>query len=97
MEKLYFVIKLIPPRPTFVQDMSQEEHAIMMQHIAYWEPHIKSGTMVVTGPVFDPKGGYGLGIVRIDSEDQLKQLIAEDPAVGLNSCEYYPMMATTIY
>jgi hypothetical protein len=34
--KKYFVLKLTPPRPTFAEDMTEEERTIMMQHAAYW-------------------------------------------------------------
>ncbi len=35
-EKKYFVLKILPTRPTFMQDMTEEERNIMLQHIAYW-------------------------------------------------------------
>ncbi len=35
---------------------------------------------IVFGPVFDPKEIYGLGIVAIDDKEQLKEIIASDPA-----------------
>jgi len=37
MEKRYFFLKLVPRRPTFAQDMTAAERAIMMQHVAYWK------------------------------------------------------------
>ena len=47
------------------------------------------------GPVMDPKEVYGLGIVAVDSEEQLKNLIENDPASKINKYEYYPMIAVT--
>jgi hypothetical protein len=38
-------------------------------------------------------GVYGLGIVSAESEDQVKYLIANDPASKINRYEYHPMMA----
>ncbi len=32
MAKKYYALKLIPPRPTFAQDMTPEERNIMQQH-----------------------------------------------------------------
>jgi len=43
----------------------------------------------------DPKGGYGIAIVAVESKERLDQLIADDPANGLNSYEVYPMRAVT--
>jgi len=76
-------------------DMTADEKIIMQKHVAYWDPFVNDGTVIVLGPVIDPKGGYGIAVIRVDSEDQLNQLIANDPANGLNSYEIYPMQAKT--
>jgi uncharacterized protein YciI len=71
--------------------MTDDERAVMHKHIAYWAPYVQDGTVLALGPVADPKGSYGIAIIRVDSDDQLRQLIANDPANGLNSYEFYPM------
>jgi uncharacterized protein len=91
----FYFLKLNPPRPTFMLDMTDEERIIMQKHIAYWAPYVNDGTVLVLGPVMDPKGGYGIGVVGVDSEEQLNQLIMNDPANGLNSYEFYPMRVAT--
>jgi len=93
MSKTHYMLKLVPNRPTFAQDMSDAERAIMMDHIAYWKKYLDDGTMIVFGPVFDPAGTYGLGIIAVDSEEQAKQLMAGDPASSINTYVYYPMRA----
>jgi|SRR5579859_2437896 len=93
--KKNFFLKLNPPRVSFMRDMSEEEKKIMQNHVAYWAPYVNDGTVIVLGPVMDPKGGYGIAVVRVDSDEHLQQLIKEDPANGLNSYEYYPMRAVT--
>ncbi|HEX9548896.1 MAG TPA: hypothetical protein VF942_16265 [Acidimicrobiales bacterium] len=35
-EKSHFVYRLVPPRPTFAADMTDDEKAIMAEHAAYW-------------------------------------------------------------
>ena len=94
-EKKHYVLKTIPPRPTFQQDMTEEERNIMKQHFAYWTDKADKGIAIVFGPVFDPKGGYGLGIMEVENEDQILSLIKDDPAVksGLLKTEFYPMRA----
>ena len=92
-EKKQYFLKLNPPRATFMADMSAEERSIMQQHVAYWVPFVNDGTVIVLGPVFDPKGGYGIAVVAVDSEEQLNRIIAADPANGMNSYEVYPMRA----
>jgi uncharacterized protein len=91
--KKYFVLKLNPRRPDFAQTMTDEERGIMQQHVNYWKEYMEQGIMLVFGPVLDPKGIYGLGIISVDSEDQVPELINNDPASSINSYEYYEMMA----
>jgi uncharacterized protein YciI len=91
--KKYFYLKLIANRPTFAQDMTPEERNIMMQHVAYWRDLMDRGFVIAYGPVMDPKGVYGVGIVEVDTEGQVDSFIANDPAVQINRYEAYPMMA----
>ncbi len=93
--KKHFFLKLNPPRASFTVDMSEEERAVMTKHVAYWAPYVEDGTVIVLGPVMDPKGGYGIAVVAVDSDEHLQELIANDPANGLNSYEIYPMRAVT--
>jgi uncharacterized protein YciI len=93
--KKYFVVKLIPPRPTFAEDMTEKERNIMKQHAAYWADRTDKGFVIVYGPVFDPRGVYGLGIIEVEDEKQAHTLAANDPAAksGLQRFEIYPMRA----
>jgi uncharacterized protein YciI len=95
-DKKHFLIKLIPPRSTFPQDITENEQKIMTEHGAYWTDLMNRGMIIVFGPVFDPKGAWGLGIAEVESEDQIRGLIADDPSVkcGLNTFEIYPIHAT---
>jgi hypothetical protein len=90
---MQFFLKLNPPRATFMMDMTADERATMMAHVGYWNDLLNQDIAIVFGPVMDPKGGYGAGVVSVDSEEHLKQIIAKDPANGLNQYEYYPMKA----
>jgi uncharacterized protein len=89
----YFVLKLIPHRASFAQDMTAEERKTMGLHVAYWKELMNLGIVITFGPVLDPKGVYGLGIVGVEDEKKVKEIIGFDPANGLNQYEYYPMMA----
>ncbi|WP_437838287.1 SRPBCC domain-containing protein [Sorangium sp. So ce1153] len=77
----FFVCRLLPPRPTFVMDMSAEERAVMQEHVAYWTGHLRAGTAIVFGPVADPSGPWGLGVVRVADEAAVRALEAGDPAI----------------
>ena len=91
--KKHYALKLIPPRPGFPMDMSEEERQTMQQHVEYWSDLLNKGIAIVFGPVFDPNGAYGLGVVEVDDEEQLKEILEKDPAVPLNRYEYTPMRA----
>jgi uncharacterized protein len=93
MNKKYFALYLLPSRPDFAQTMSEEERGIMMKHVGYWSELMNKGKVVAFGPVMDPKEIYGLGIISADSEDEVKEFIASDPASAINRYEYFPMNA----
>lgn len=95
----YFLVKLIPPRPTFVADMSAQERSVMLAHQDYWLPHVNAGLVIVMGPVIDPKGGYGVMIVNTPSLRMLEDWEAGDPvmAAGLGfAFENYPMPSVKV-
>jgi uncharacterized protein YciI len=93
METNHFFLKLLPRRPTFSQDITPEEKVIMHQHSAYLKGFADKGIIIVFGPVFDPKGTYGIAVVKAENEEQVKEIIANDPASTINTYEFYPMRA----
>ena len=76
--KRYFLIRLIPPRPSFAQDMTSEERQLMQRHVAYWTELADEGVALLFGPVSDPAGSYGIGVVEVE-EEQVAVLTANDP------------------
>jgi uncharacterized protein YciI len=76
-----FFCKLHPPRPTFMADMNQEEREVMRRHVEYWRPLTDAGTVIALGPVADPAGGWGLGLMEAESREALEALTAADPAI----------------
>jgi len=93
MDKQFYAVYLNPSRPDFATTMTDNERSIMGQHVAYWTEKLKQGKVYAFGPVIDPKEIYGLGIVAVDSEQELKEIIANDPAGKINRYEYFPMKA----
>lgn len=91
--KQFFFLKLVPLRSGFFQDMNSHEREIMQRHVEYWTDWMERGTMHAFGPVFDPDGTYGVGVVGVDSRETLDSLLASDPASGLHRCVVLPMKA----
>ncbi len=77
----YFFCRLIPPRPTFAQDMTEKEAQVMGDHVAYWTSLAEKGTAIVFGPVADPDGVWGLGILAVKEEKDVYFLTSNDPVI----------------
>ena len=77
----YFLAKLIPPRPTFMRDMSAEEASVMRAHADHWLPALSAGLVIAMGPVADPAGGYGAMFANAPSLAWLESAQADDPAI----------------
>lgn len=94
MPKQHYYFKLIPPRPTFPQDMSAEEKALMEQHSAYFRENFESGKVLLYGPVLGPGGAFGLGILEVADEAEAWRIAEGDPSIraGLNRFEICPMI-----
>jgi len=80
-----FVLRLIPPRSTFVQDMTDEEREVMGRHAVHWQPYIDAGRMVVFGPVMEDTGSWGLGVVEADDPAEIRAFAADDPTATIGA------------
>jgi uncharacterized protein YciI len=76
-----WLIRIIPPRPHFDQDATPAEQALMEQHNNYWKDLNEKGVCLFGGPVLDPRGVYGILVVRAATEDEARALGNGDPAV----------------
>src|ERR1700685_823042 len=94
----HWVFRLIPPRPTFDQDMSESEREIMGRHASYWSEIAETGRVVAYGPVRDQSGAWGLGVIDAPSGAEPRQLVEGDPAVtsGMARMEYGPMLVSIV-
>ena len=87
-----FLYKLIPPRPTFVQDMTEAERKAMEEHAIYWKGLIDRGIAIIFELVLDPKGPWGVAIVEVADESDARVLGTNDPAVKAGLMfDVYPM------
>jgi len=76
-----WLIRIIPPRPHFDQNATPAEQALMDQHFSYWKDLNEKGVCLFGGPVLDPKGVYGILVVRAATEDEARELGNGDPSV----------------
>jgi uncharacterized protein YndB with AHSA1/START domain len=95
----YWFYRLVPPRPSFAFDMSEHEREVMGRHADYWRAQLAAGTAVVFGPVNDPAGPWGLGVMRAKDEHEMAALRDGDPAVGGDigmRCDVLPMLSALV-
>ena len=90
----YFIVKLMGPRPTFAEDMSDEERQLMVQHGKYLLSAYEAGKLHIYGPVMAPEGAFGMAVFDAADEAAVRKVMDEDPSVlsGMNRYEVYPMM-----
>lgn len=77
----YFHLRLNAPRPTFPFDMSEGEKTAMAAHAAFWRKRAEENIALVVGPVFDPKGAWGMAIVETENEAEAEALGQGDPVI----------------
>ena len=93
---MHFVYKLVPPRPTtFAFDMDETEAELMRKHAAYWRDQLDHGKVIVFGPVMDPAGMWGLGVLETEDEAAARALVLADPviAAAVGTFELHPIDA----
>jgi uncharacterized protein YciI len=93
MAKQHYFFKLIPPRPTFPNDMTDEERRLMEEHFRYFHEQFVAGRMLLYGPVMAASGAFGLAVLEVEGEAEAQRFGENDPTVraGLNRFEIHPM------
>ena len=81
-----FLYRLLPPRPTFAQDMSSAEADVMQRHGAYWQDLLNRDVALAFGPVLDPEGPWGLGLLDLEDEQAARAIGASDSAAESGTC-----------
>jgi uncharacterized protein YciI len=89
-----FLFRHIPPRADFAQTMTDDERTTMAEHLTYWEQLMAEGKVLVYGPVADPEGVWGMGVMRVADRAEVLEIGERDPSVacGLNTFEVFEIM-----
>jgi uncharacterized protein YciI len=74
--------------------MTTEEQSAMAEHMQYWQRLLHEGRVVVYGPVADPEGVWGLGVLRAADRAEVLAIGERDPSVtaGVNTFEVFEIM-----
>ena len=92
-----FLFRLIPPRADFAQTMTEAEQQAMAAHQDYWQRLLADGRVVVYGPVADPEGVWGMGVLRAADRAEVLAIAEADPSVvaGVNTFDVFEIMGGT--
>jgi hypothetical protein len=77
----HYFFRLIPPRPTFAQDLTETEAQLMQAHAVYWRGLLERGQAVAFGLVADPQMAYGVAVVELDDDADPHAIAAKDPTI----------------
>jgi uncharacterized protein YciI len=89
-----FLFRLNPPRADFAQTLTADEQAVMAAHMDYWQQLMAGGKVLVYGPVADPEGVWGMGVLRAADRAEVLAIGERDPSVtaGVNTFEVFEIM-----
>jgi uncharacterized protein len=93
MQKSIFV-KFPAPRPNFHNEMTEKEKELMQGHSAYWATLLLEGKALATGPILDPSGAFGFGVLLTENENEAREWVKNDPAQQINVFELFPMFVS---
>ena len=88
--KTYFC-RLMPPRFTFIADMTAEERALMGEHAAYWRGMLDQGAASSSVRSADRRAA-GAGVLRASSEAALHAMRDGDPVIKANRGFHYEIL-----
>ncbi|MFG1933294.1 YciI family protein [Mycobacterium sp. NPDC048908] len=89
-----YLFRLNPPRADFAQTMTAQEQKAMAEHMDYWQQLLADGKVLVYGPVADPEGVWGMGVLRVNDRAEVLAIGERDPSVaaGVNTFEVFEIM-----
>ncbi|ODQ88838.1 hypothetical protein BHQ18_18210 [Mycolicibacterium flavescens] len=92
-----YYFRLNPPRADFAQTMTADEQRAMAEHQEYWQALLAEGRVAVYGPVADPEGVWGLGVLRARDRGEVLAIGERDPSViaGVNTFDVFEIMGGT--
>ena len=75
----FYFCKLISHRPSFPQDITEQERNLMQEHVRYWTDLVDKKLALAFGPVADPQGAWGLALLQVGALSQAEDLTSNDP------------------
>jgi len=80
-QHFYAVIR--PYRQDFITNPKEEEEKIMSDHFEYLKSLLKQKKLFFAGPTLIPEDPFGIIILEVETEEEAKRLLENDPSVRL--------------
>jgi len=92
-ESKYYFVELLGTREGWPEIMTEKEQQVMAEHFEYLKSLTAQSKVLMAGPVF---GKFGLIILKVYSEDEARQIMADEPSVkqGVHKYTMTPMIAS---
>lgn len=75
----HYIIKYKPPRPTFVDDATDEESMHIENHFEYLKKLLAEKVLILAGRTDDAH--LGIAIIKVDNMEKAQKIMDNDPAV----------------
>lgn len=77
-----FLLRIEPVRKDFsLYNMTEAERSMAGQHVAYLNSLLAAGTLTFAGQVLDPKGVFGILVVKAADSDAASAILNGDPTI----------------
>ncbi|MFW9819040.1 MAG: YciI family protein [Candidatus Thorarchaeota archaeon] len=80
-EKQHFYAIIKPYRQDFITNPKEKENNIMSEHFIYLKSLLKQKKLILAGPTLIPDDPFGLIILEVNTEEEAKDLLENDPSV----------------
>ena len=77
----HFFATITPYRNDFITKPDKEENKIMSDHFLYLKDLMEKGKLFLAGPTLKQDDPYGVLIFEVDTEEEARTLLENDPSV----------------
>ena len=81
--KNHFYIVIKPYRQDFLTNPKAEEDDIMSDHFHYLKSLLEQKKLFLAGPTLIPEDPFGIIILEVETEEEAKKLLENDPSIRL--------------
>jgi len=81
MKKNHFYTVIKPYRQDFLTNPKAEEDDIMSDHFHYLKSLLEQKKLFLAGPTLIPEDPFGIIILEVESEEEAKNLLENDPSI----------------